>query len=142
MVDLLMDVMTNPDKKSCEENLIKWMNEKGTVDVQFTRLAVMRDVSAERDRQEQLKRDGKFTFTCADTEESALEKLPVLAEEFGEVAKEITEQLIELRKYQRDNLEYPLHRRIFRISELRKELIQVAAVCVAWCESLDKEQNV
>lgn len=70
----------------------------------------------ERQRQEHLLKQGKFPFTCANPEISDIQKLPVLGEEFGEVSKAINEQQ--------------------SIEELKSELIQVAAVCVAWLESL------
>lgn len=70
----------------------------------------------ERARQEQLRREGKFPFTCADPEIADVLKLPVLGEEFGEVAKAMNEG---------------------DADALREELIQVAAVAVAWIESLD-----
>lgn len=81
---------------------------------------VFSDIAKERARQEKLKAAGKFKWTCADNVQMAL-KLTVLAEEFGEVAKEVCEG------YQ-DKAS---------INRLRTELVQVAAVCVAWVESLD-----
>lgn len=74
---------------------------------------VLSDVALERDRQEQLLAAMKFDWTCADLDVSDDEKLRVLVEEVGEVARAIHEK-----------------------SNLREELIQVAAVCVAWCECL------
>jgi NTP pyrophosphatase (non-canonical NTP hydrolase) len=70
----------------------------------------------ERRRQEFLKSQGKFPWTCADAAPASM-KLAVLAEEFGEVAKEVCDQRWDL---------------------LRDELVQVAAVCVAWLESMDQ----
>ena len=52
----------------------------------------------------------------------------ILAEEIGEVAKEVTE-------WKAANT--PLGRDI-RVSLMRKELIQSAAVCVAFVEALDR----
>jgi NTP pyrophosphatase (non-canonical NTP hydrolase) len=82
-------------------------------------------VNAERKRQEQLKLEGRFTHTCADNELTPSEKVAVLAEEFGEVAHEVTESIGN-------------HAELDRAA-LRKELIQVAAVAVAWVECLDRE---
>lgn len=70
----------------------------------------------ERQRQEHLLKQGKFPFTCANPEIEDRAKLPVLGEEFGEVCKAINEKMA--------------------VEELKSELIQVAAVCVAWLESL------
>lgn len=49
--------------------------------------------------------------------------LAILGEEFGEVAKEVFEEDHLLRS---------------RRSELREELVQVAAVAIAWIEALDR----
>jgi NTP pyrophosphatase (non-canonical NTP hydrolase) len=72
----------------------------------------------ERARQEDLKTQGKFKHTCADPEPTPCEKLAVLAEEFGEVAKECASEVPSLQ-------------------QLRDELIQVGATALAWLESLD-----
>ena len=87
---------------------------------------VMMLVLKERRRQEQLKKEGKFYFDCGEKAVSHIRKLAVLSEEFGEVAKLICDL---------DSSVKPT----FTTEELRKELIQVAAVCVAWVESLDNE---
>lgn len=83
-------------------------------------------VNKERGRQEELRNAGKFAYTCA-TDPGMLpaEKLSVLAEEFGEVAKHITECVID-------------PARLDKIA-LQNELIQVAACAVAWAEALEKE---
>jgi hypothetical protein len=100
---------------------------------------VLDEVASERMRQEQLKASGKFLWTCADNValrqkvERAItepEKLAVLGEEFGEVSKEVVEEIIA-----NDRLE-PAKAAASR-SKLRKELLEVAACCVAWVESLD-----
>lgn len=82
----------------------------------FKQLAALQDIVNERLRQERLKVLGKFLYTCADTGITDLGRLCVLAEEFGEVAKEVNE-----------GSDPEL---------LKAELIQVAAVCVAWAETL------
>jgi hypothetical protein len=98
--------------------------------------SVLCDVERERDRQEALKRAGKFKWSCADSSIAAANhtatdalgnaaKFAVLGEEFGEVARHITEALIDGYRYNN--------------RELKKELIQVAAVCVAWVEAIDRE---
>lgn len=86
---------------------------------------VLTSIAIERERQNRLVCEGKFNWTCATSRALPAEKLAVLAEEFGEVARHICEQVI-------DNARY-------NPRELKKELIQVAAVCVAWCEALDNE---
>ncbi len=79
-------------------------------------------VRAERARQDELKADGRFVATCADDYLDDSEKLAVLMEEVGECARAVLE---------RDRLVSDRHD-----ANLKKELIQVAAVAVAWAESL------
>jgi len=81
------------------------------------------DVSNERYRQERLKYDGRFTYTCADSEMTDPERLAVLVEEVGEAGHEVNEGIGDHAKLDR--------------AKLRKELVQVAAVAVAWIEELD-----
>jgi len=86
--------------------------------------AVLDEVARERERQEQLRADGKFAATCATTDKYEMtdpECLAVLAEEFGEVARAVCEGMP-------GNIE--------NTASLRAELIQVAAVAVAWAERL------
>lgn len=98
------------------------------------------DIKNERDRQEELKAQGKFLKTCAERDVIFPddEKLALLAKEFGEVAKEVTEKLTHDGRCRKagnpKGCTDPMHKR-----RLRMELIQVAAVCVAWVEGLDKE---
>lgn len=105
-------------------------------------------VGEERERQEALVKAGKFFWTCGATHRplaqsrsnnhpqpiTNAEKLAVLAEEFGEAAREVTEEII---ARDRDDKKHELASR----NRLRKELIQVAAVCVAWVEALDKSHE-
>ena len=81
------------------------------------RMEILEDILEERGRQEALVRDGDLPFTCADTRVSWLRKLPILVEEVGEVSEE---------------LQRPTPDR----ERLYAELIQVAAVAVAWAESV------
>lgn len=100
---------------------------------------VLDEVASERMRQEQLKATGKFLWTCADNEAfrqkvlaavTEPEKLAVLGEEFGEVCKEVVEEVIATDRMSPS--------RAFECRlKLRKELLEVAACCVAWVESLD-----
>lgn len=79
-------------------------------------------VDGERNRQEALKASGRFAHTCADPEMDELERLAVLLEEVGEVARALNES--------------------HGIVQLERELCQVAAVAVAWLEGLSSaEQN-
>jgi NTP pyrophosphatase (non-canonical NTP hydrolase) len=100
------------------------------------------DIFAERERQEKLKAEGKFLFTCADEVDETV-KLAVLAEEFGEVAKEVTELTIMYDKIIQGKItEDDINtQEIQNYKKLRTELIQVAAVCVAWVEAIDREQT-
>lgn len=79
-------------------------------------------VIAERKRQRQLFKAKKIQFDCASPIVDDKRKARVLIEELGEVAKEV------------DNIEHN-HRDAHGF--LRNELSQVAAVAVAWIESLE-----
>jgi len=64
--------------------------------------------------------------------------LAILGEEFGEIAKELADNY-ERTFYmnnQKDKDTYEKYR-----SNLKKEIIQTAAVCVAWLENFDGENN-
>lgn len=89
-------------------------------------------VNRERHRQECLKAQGKFPWSCADQidpdsgrEILLAEKLAVLAEEFGEVAEIVCK--LGAKRAEADTVSLKM---------LRDELVQVAAVAVAWAESL------
>lgn len=84
----------------------------------------LQQVNQECWRQEELKRSGRFPHTCADKELALSKKLAILAEEFGEVARAVLEA---------EGLANDKHNKA-----LRKELIQVAAVCVKWASGLDE----
>lgn len=89
-------------------------------------LVAVRDVLWERDSQEERKADGRFTHTCADREGMTdHERLTVLMEEVGELARELLTQ--DGRRLARDTIGTP--------EALRAELVQVAAVAIAWLES-------
>ena len=75
---------------------------------------LLKEVNRERWRQEELRRAGKFPWTCAAPEPSAEAKFAVLGEEVGEVARHVTESLIDPARLD--------------VAKLRKELIEVAAV--------------
>lgn len=102
---------------------VRWPNGSDDGD---TRAAVL-SVIDERARQERLRSEGRFPFTCASHVPNAF-RLAVLAEEFGEVARLVTEQLI--------------HGERFDHSKMRDELVQVAAVAVAWIEGLEAAKRL
>ncbi len=80
-------------------------------------------IRAEMLRQDLLKAEGRFAHHCGDAELSNPERLAVLAEEFGEVARAILEQ----GKLAND----------VTGADLREELVQVAAVAAKWIEGID-----
>lgn len=94
--------------------------------------SVLYDVARERDRQEDLKRQGKFPWSCNDDfnpDTGKLiphaEKLTVLLEEVGEAASIVCKLMAN-----REEAKY------VNLAMLKKELIQIAAVAVAWAESI------
>lgn len=87
---------------------------------------VLLEIKHERIRQEELKAQGRFLFTCADDGLTNAEKLACLMEEVGEAAREVLTQP-----------ERPLASdTVGTAVALRRELIHVAAVAVAWVEAL------
>lgn len=92
-----------------------------------TRL-VLHAVKQERVRQEnkcaEKRAEGLEWLTCASPLMEDEQKLAVLMEEVGEVARELCDARAERRAPARN---------------IRTELIQVAAICVAWVEALDTE---
>jgi NTP pyrophosphatase (non-canonical NTP hydrolase) len=87
---------------------------------------VLADIEIERERQEQLKARGRFDHTCFDPELTLTERFTILAEEVGEVAREVLTN---------DG------KRLARDTEgtnqaLYKELCQVAAIAAAWMEGM------
>jgi hypothetical protein len=77
------------------------------------RLDIVKEILSERGRQDRLLEDGTIPWNCADPAVPDGEKLAVLLEEVGEVAKAHLED-----------------------TNLREELVHVAAVCVQWIEGL------
>lgn len=84
---------------------------------------VFDDIARERNRQEELKRAGRFAHSCADDEMTHPNRFVVLGEEFGEVAGAVAQTT----GIANDRT----------TADLRKELLHVAAVAVAWLESFD-----
>lgn len=121
-----------------------WLNGLGKEDdltaVETTK--VLHEVLVERRRQDQLVAEGKFAWNCGDATVPWAEKLAVLMEEVGEAANEVVEWIITRDKYAADPvlLKMPPHREKYFRDRLRTELIQVAAVCTAWAESLTEHE--
>jgi hypothetical protein len=89
----------------------------------------MSEIMQERARQETLKEEGRFKFTCADEGMGNAERLACVVEEVGEVAAEVLtlRRLTTDRDGGRKSFEDP--------AELRGELVHVAALVVGWLES-------
>jgi NTP pyrophosphatase (non-canonical NTP hydrolase) len=83
-------------------------------------LSVLEKVEAERRRQELIAAGGGIAWSCADVMISPDLKLAVLTEEVGEVARAVLGEAGAVRDG----------------GDLATELIHVAAVAVAWAESL------
>lgn len=86
-----------------------------------------REVIHEVARQDELARKGKFGGTHVMPGGTDLERLAVLAEEFGEVSIEVCKGIEVDRQVRREGL--------------RDELIQVAAVCLAWVAAIDEKRE-
>lgn len=100
-------------------------------------------VNAERTRQHELLAKGKFPDYWRDGVPD-YHRLAVLAEEFGEAAKEACEILhndTKLWPGEEAPMVFEHKKRVRKRLKglLREELVQVAAVAVAWIESLDSE---
>jgi NTP pyrophosphatase (non-canonical NTP hydrolase) len=73
-------------------------------------------ISQERSRQNKLKAEGRFAHTAADPECLNVTRLAMLTEEVGEVARALN------------------HGTHDPEQDLTAELVQVAAICMAWIE--------
>jgi hypothetical protein len=93
-------------------------------------------IDAERSHQELLKARGKFRFTCADPAISDESCLRVLIEEVGEVAVAVRRRAVARELNEADSGD-----RSVNVAHLRGELIQVAAIAVAWLEKLGQHPN-
>jgi len=89
----------------------------------MTKNEIFSAICEERAKQDAYKAAGKFMFTCADAEIGHMTACAVLMEEVGEAARAAMATL-GLSKEPPDR------------ANLKKELIQVAAVTVAWLEQL------
>lgn len=90
-------------------------------------------IRRERHRQQRLFKEGTHLFTCSSPVACRARKFRVLLEEGGEVAKAVDQ--LELAE-SRESLALPQYK-----SEVLAELVQVAAVCVAWLESMETNTN-
>ena len=84
----------------------------------MTMLSIFEELRAERQRQEEKFGDNSMASPSL----SDLQRLAILVEEVGEVAHALNEAALS-----------PQDRSAWLV-EMRRELIQVAAVAVAWCE--------
>lgn len=92
------------------------------------RMEIFEAINLERERQDRLKAQGRFKFTAADGGMGNLDRLACIGEEIGEVAREC----LNLRNLVYDR---PRHQNDTETDDLEKELIQIAALVVAWLES-------
>ena len=89
-------------------------------------MAVFERIAQERLRQRELLREGKILFNCDSPIVSDDRKLRIATEELGEIAKAI------------DDVEFTGGKSKYHTHEdIRTELTQLAAVCVAWLESFE-----
>jgi hypothetical protein len=138
-------VTFNPKDYPAPQDLVDAMSTEGSSDdreVGEKRTGeVLRAVHHERRRQDTLVAQGKFLWNCGDPRVPWSEKLAVLVEEVGEAGREVVEWMISRDKYAADPqlLKMPPHREKYFRDRLRTELIQAAAVCVAFAESLTDE---
>ncbi len=107
--------------------------------------SALRDVGVERYVQEQLKAVGELRYVCSDRQMSDTERLAVLMVEVGEVATEVLKVCGE--KYDRrmtlsnsGHVDSEKAERQIRLA-MRAKLAEVAAVAVAWMESIKVEDG-
>lgn len=85
---------------------------------------ILKDIADERQRQDYLKSIGRFKYTLADDGLSDAIKLACIMEEVGEIARNILASAGKMT----DGDPTP--------AAQYKELMQIAALCVAWMEAL------
>lgn len=96
------------------------MNKPGTYEVCVSSFSyALEDVALERLRQNHYRDSGRFAYTAAD-DTSDFHKLAMLVEEVGEVSRELQSKQVDRQR-------------------LYKELIQVAAIALAWCEGINRQ---
>ncbi len=101
-----------------------------------TQKLILAAVAAERLRQDLLVREGKRPFNCADKNIAGAEKARDLGEEYGEVCKASYELDHPDRAIRTASEDHFFQLLAARKALLREELIQLAAVAVAWAESI------
>lgn len=89
--------------------------------------AAAHEATVEVQRQDNLARAGKFGGTHVMPGGTDLERLAVLAEEFGEVSIEVCKGIEVDGQVRRPGL--------------REELVQTAAVCIAWVAAIDNGRS-
>jgi NTP pyrophosphatase (non-canonical NTP hydrolase) len=87
-------------------------------------IPILSAVNQERCRQERLKAEGRFKHTPSDPEMHDRDRIAALGEEYGEVCGALLAETGNAND--RTN------------QDLRKELLHVAAVAVAWIEAIDR----
>lgn len=93
---------------------------------EYEREKIFSDIVEERERQEKLRLEGKFAYGPESDELTNSEKLAILMEEVGEVARAVCEDI----PGSAENL-----------ANLREELVQVAALAVGWLEGLEYQDQ-
>jgi hypothetical protein len=99
-----------------------------------TSVSVLRAVARERIRQEELRAQGRFPYTAASPDCPEHLRLAALTEEFGEVGRAICER--DIQQAQAPGL-VAAGALLAMQAQLRTELVELAAVAVAWAEALD-----
>ncbi len=98
-------------------------------------MAVFERIAQERSHQRELFLNGQIMFDVSSAVPDPNRKLRVLTEEVGEVAQEI--ELLEKFSLTGEGGKARAKGLAVRTEKLRDELVQVAAVAVAWLESLE-----
>jgi hypothetical protein len=93
----------------------------------MTREYIFTLITMERERQDNLVSAGKLPFNCADPSVPFAEKSRILGEEYGEVCEA---------SYEADRSAGV--KQLSELQALQEELVQLAATCVAWLESLGR----
>lgn len=97
----------------------------------MTRGEALELIDSERTRQDALKASGRFKYTCADKQLTMWEKYAILVEEVGELSRAMLNRaaLVKDLKDYREIGDWG--------EEMKKEITQVGAICLAWLESME-----
>ncbi len=87
------------------------------------------EIIKERERQNQLKAEGRFMYTCADQEMDLTNCMLVLMEEVGELCRAVLEE----KELTFDRLADHVQGKV-GMEKIRNEVVQVGAVALAMCE--------